>query len=324
MYFLRTFSRGITEGEKNAMLLGNYHYFLAIAEHGSVTKAARALYVSQSSLTKYIHRLEKELETELFDHSKKPLVLSEAGRLFRQYLMDTQALTDSFYGQLSRLRETKKMVLRISTGPFYASMLMPLLLPAMHQAYPELEIQILTGDDPAIYEQLMSGQSDMALFMNPQQYRNIDYLKVADERILLCCNSELPALRRHTEPILGNGLQEKPIDPRIFFDVPFLVPQKGLTLYEITNQIFSDYSIKPVRQITVPSVQSGMNLAVSGVGVSIVQWLITRTKLVPEHSLFFPIGDPPLSCEIGLAFRHDMEHLPQMDEFVKRMQALYQ
>ena len=41
-------------------------YFIAIAEHHNLTRAAEALYVSQPTLTKYLHKLEKELGGKVF------------------------------------------------------------------------------------------------------------------------------------------------------------------------------------------------------------------------------------------------------------------
>ena len=54
------------------MLFRNYEYFIAIADAGSLTKAAERLYVSQSSLSQYLKRLEKRLGGELFDHTASP------------------------------------------------------------------------------------------------------------------------------------------------------------------------------------------------------------------------------------------------------------
>ena len=50
------------------MIFRNYEYFLAIADSGSLTKAAEQLYVSQPSLSQYLKRLATSLGVELFDH----------------------------------------------------------------------------------------------------------------------------------------------------------------------------------------------------------------------------------------------------------------
>ncbi len=57
-------------------------YFLAIVDTGSFSAAADELYISQSSLSKIIIALEKELNVCLFDRSKRKVILTEAGQAF--------------------------------------------------------------------------------------------------------------------------------------------------------------------------------------------------------------------------------------------------
>ena len=61
------------------MMFRNYEFFVAIAEAGSLTRAAEILYVSQPSLSQYLRRLESELGVELFNHRTSPLKLTYTG-----------------------------------------------------------------------------------------------------------------------------------------------------------------------------------------------------------------------------------------------------
>ena len=64
------------------MELLQLQYFLETAKHGSMTKAAESLYVSQPSLSQTIRRLEKELGTRLFERHGRNIVLTSKGRKF--------------------------------------------------------------------------------------------------------------------------------------------------------------------------------------------------------------------------------------------------
>src|SRR5262245_44756541 len=65
------------------MNLQQLTYFLAAAEHGSFSRAARALYLAQPSLSEQVRALEAELGVELFARAGRGVVLTEAGRAFR-------------------------------------------------------------------------------------------------------------------------------------------------------------------------------------------------------------------------------------------------
>lgn len=69
-------------------------YFVAVVDHGGITKAANALYISQPSLSQAIRTLERRLGTTLFDRSGRQLELTEDGRRLdvaaRQILSDVE------------------------------------------------------------------------------------------------------------------------------------------------------------------------------------------------------------------------------------------
>ena len=66
-------------GRGLVMIYRNYDYFLTIVKTGSLTKAAEILYITQPSLSKYLSRLEENLNIQLFDRSRSPLTLTYAG-----------------------------------------------------------------------------------------------------------------------------------------------------------------------------------------------------------------------------------------------------
>ena len=59
--------------------------FLSVAEEGSFCKAAEKIYISQPNLSRNIARLEKELDTQLFDRSGKHIALTEAGGFMKKH-----------------------------------------------------------------------------------------------------------------------------------------------------------------------------------------------------------------------------------------------
>ena len=64
------------------MLYEKLNYVLAIAEERNLTRAAKRLFISQPTLTLYLNRLEAELGVKLFDRSKTPIGLTEAGNYY--------------------------------------------------------------------------------------------------------------------------------------------------------------------------------------------------------------------------------------------------
>src|SRR5207302_11333924 len=67
------------------MEIHQLRYFVAIAEEGSFSSAAECEHVSQPSLSQQIHKLEEELNQQLFDRLPRSVVLTEAGRTLLGY-----------------------------------------------------------------------------------------------------------------------------------------------------------------------------------------------------------------------------------------------
>ena len=88
------------------MEIKQIQYFLAVAEAGSFSTAAEELYISQSSLSKQIIALEKELDIQLFDRSKRKISLTDGGRSFYKHALH---LNKIYKALLSDLEEYKKI-----------------------------------------------------------------------------------------------------------------------------------------------------------------------------------------------------------------------
>ena len=77
------------------MLYEKWNYVLAIAEEQNLTRAAKRLFISQPALTLYLNRLEKELGVKLFDRSRTPILLTEAGKYYVEQMKKISAAEQS-------------------------------------------------------------------------------------------------------------------------------------------------------------------------------------------------------------------------------------
>ena len=94
--------------------INTLRYFLTIVEEGSISRAADKLFLSQPSLSQQIHRMEKELGTELFLREARGVTLTPAGRIFEQYARQTVEMTANMKAEISFLHEEIAGEARIS------------------------------------------------------------------------------------------------------------------------------------------------------------------------------------------------------------------
>lgn len=149
------------------MELRQLKYFKAACELQNFSEAARALYISQSTLSKQIKQLEDELEVLLFDRIGKRIVPTEAGLAFLPYA--NKALQDAEDGKqiLRDLKGIKIGNLHVgvtySMGPVLVSALEPFT-----KVYPNIRLRITFGTSEELLHLLENNGLDILLSFQPE------------------------------------------------------------------------------------------------------------------------------------------------------------
>lgn len=145
------------------MVLRYIHYFLAVAEHGSFTRAAAALYVSQPALSQQIKLLEQDLDVQLFDRSGRTIRLTEAGRVYQQHASLALQQLDAGKRALHNVADLSRGNLRLGVTPTYTPWLIGPLLAAFWQQYPGIKLTINEATQEQIAHQLLADELDAGL-----------------------------------------------------------------------------------------------------------------------------------------------------------------
>ncbi|MGR5166340.1 LysR family transcriptional regulator [Vibrio astriarenae] len=120
-----------------------WHVFLAVAESGSLTKAASVLDTSQPTLSRQLYQLEKQLGRSLFDRSTRGLALTSFG----QTLLEESRKMATSANKLERLIQGQDIELfgtvRLSVNEMIAQYYLPEILPEFLDSYPNLQVQVL-------------------------------------------------------------------------------------------------------------------------------------------------------------------------------------
>lgn len=139
-------------------------YFAAAAEHGNVTEAARALHVSQPSISAAIAQIEGALGVQLFvRRHARGVALTPAGtemlRETRKLLAQAGEFTANVAGVGTGLRGTLAIGCLVYMVPRY----LPGLLAGFARRHPEIDLAIREGGQDALQEWLLDGQIELAM-----------------------------------------------------------------------------------------------------------------------------------------------------------------
>ncbi|MCQ2216663.1 MAG: LysR substrate-binding domain-containing protein [Bacteroidales bacterium] len=148
------------------MTLQQLEYIIALESYGHFLQAAEACNITQPTLSATIAKLEEELDTQIFDRSKHPIVATEAGsKILSQakvILRDTAKMKEMVRSE--RERETGEIHIGIITT--IAPYIVPPFIKIMNESYPNIDLHITEAIPEIMSRHLAKGEIDVAL-MSP-------------------------------------------------------------------------------------------------------------------------------------------------------------
>ncbi|CAN5490519.1 LysR family transcriptional regulator [soil metagenome] len=245
------------------MELRHLRYFVAVAEEGSVTRAAQRLNMEQPPLSQQIHALEKELGVRLFDRVARRVVLNAAGR---QFLEDARHTLDSAAAAVTRVRrydrgEQGHVACGFTTS---ASLhhLAPRLIRAFRDAYP---LATLDVEERETFE-LLTGVDQKRL--------DVAFVRTAGSRF-----PELGSHVLHQEEFVA----ALPLDHRLAtgsspLALSALMQERlvlyrrpdGIGIFDVLMDALRPAGFTPQVAEQVPRILTAINLVAAGQGISLV------------------------------------------------------
>ena len=167
-----------TEGYNAMIETRLLRYFLAIAREQNITKAAETLFVTQSTLSKQMMDLEKQLGKQLFIRGKRKITLTEEGTFLRNRAQEILELLDNSESALHTDAEVLSGDISIGCGETIVMDWITGFLTEFHERYPDVRFHTHSGDADTVLERLDKGLVDMGLLLGPLRQEKYDYLNI--------------------------------------------------------------------------------------------------------------------------------------------------
>ncbi len=230
---------------------------VAIADHGTFSAAARALFTVQSNVSGHIARLEKELGVTLVDRANGGLT-EEGARVVERARRILNEIDDITSDMASSDADVSGQT-RLGVIGTTARWLMPQFLSRLEQDHPNVRAVIFEGATSTLVPGILSGQLNGAIVHLP-----IDDAEVSIEPLFA---EDLFLLAAESHP-LATGTDELPLSA--LDDVPLLLPPTGSPLRRVLDRAASNAGITLSAQAEIDGVRLLASLAFDGFGAAIV------------------------------------------------------
>lgn len=149
------------------MELKHLQYFTEVVKHGSFSKAAKSLYISQPNISNVIKGLEEELEVKLLIRTTRSLELTDIGKLLFQYGQQVSKTLQQFYQELEDTKNSKKGCVKMGIFPMIGTNFFTKMISEFHKKYPEISVQFVEDGASHLKKALIQGELDLAVMPYP-------------------------------------------------------------------------------------------------------------------------------------------------------------
>lgn len=153
-------------------------YFIAVAECGSISKAAEKLFTTQPNLSRQLMKLEEETGQKLLIRGNKKSELTEAGRLLYKRATEITELMDRTQSELRSDGDEVFGTVCIGGGESYAVGLIAKAAKEVSDMFPGIKFDFFSGDTDAVTEKLEKGLIDFGILIEPSNLEKYNSLRL--------------------------------------------------------------------------------------------------------------------------------------------------
>jgi DNA-binding transcriptional LysR family regulator len=279
------------------MDIRHLRYFVAVAEEGSMTRAADRLGIAQPPLGQQIRLLEERLGVQLFDRLPRQIVLNESGRFFLEEARAVLRRAEEARIQVRRFSAGESGLLNVGmTSSASLHPLAPKLLRSFHDAYPLAEVSVRESETYELVVGLQDGTIDAALFhISTDRFPDLASRVLAQVELMVAVPNG-HSLTRVDAPVTLEALQAEPL--------VVYRRRDGPGIFEQVFAAFASLDFAPDIAGEVTRLIAAINLVAAGRGISLVP--ATMRTLHPESVTYLHLAPGAFpSLPLALAYRRD-------------------
>src|SRR5579884_1879409 len=182
------------------MDLARLRVFQAVAEHGSFSRAARSLYLSQPAVTQHIQALEAELGVPLFDRLGRRIALTPAGLVLAQHVPPILGAVRAAEVAAREAGGEASRVLRLGVSETLATYVLPPLLGEFLRRLPEAELRLTVADSAELLGGLLNNTVELSFWLREAAHPQLEQRTLSAEPLVWLLPAGDPMLQAASLP----------------------------------------------------------------------------------------------------------------------------
>jgi DNA-binding transcriptional LysR family regulator len=255
--------------------------FEAVARHGSFTRAAEELYITQPTVSSQIKQLTQAAGLPLFEQIGKRLYLTETGKELLTTCQDIFHRLENFEMKVADLKGTKQGRLSlavITTAKYFA----PRLLGSFCEKYPGIDVSLTVTNHQEIVKRMIENQDDLYILSQPPEDLDISSQPFLDNPLVV--------LAPKTHHLVGR----KNIPIKALNDQPFIMREPGSGTRVAVQNLFAKNKVSVKVRLELGSNEAIKHAIAGGLGISVLSQHCLTTETNNSELAILDIQNFPI------------------------------
>jgi DNA-binding transcriptional LysR family regulator len=272
------------------MDLAQLEVFLAVAREGRFSRAAEKLFRTQSAVSQTVRKLEEEIGEPLFDRSSREGVLTDAGRVLKEYAEKLLNLRADAEEALVELRELQKGKLAMAANEFTVLYLLT-VLGEFRRLHPMIKISVQRALGSRIPDDILNHSIEMGVLSYDPQDDRLHSIVVYQDELAFVVPPRHPLAGEKEVSILQLGAEA------------FVAHIVSSPYRDKVIQTFLRYKTPLHMAIELPTLQAIKRFVAMGNGVALVPRISVENELARRELVHIPVKELDLQRKLRLVYR---------------------
>lgn len=267
-------------------------YFVRIAELGSFTAAARALRVSQPSLSVAMRKLEEDLETTLLVRGRRGVTLTATGEALLRHARHALRALEEARREIHGLESEPRGHFTVGAHESLAAYSLPRFMASFLDRHPGIQLSLWNGNSREVEHAVVERRVDVGLVVNPAEHPDCVVQKLFDDRV---------------ELIVAASLRRRgPKKPSDFLAAQRLIYVPVLQQVQFILGALSKAGLAPRQHLPCSSMELVKSLVLDGVGIGVLPHRVATYGVASGRLVAVSRELPSFDDSIVLVRRWDM------------------
>jgi LysR family hydrogen peroxide-inducible transcriptional activator len=279
--------------------LRDLRYLVALADFRHFGKAASACFVSQPTLSAQLKKLESNLGVQLVERTRRQVRLTPIGEEIAGRARRTLKDVEEIWEAARRAQDPLTGPLQLGLIPTLGPYLLPYVVPAIRDRYPQLELMLYEDQTERLLSRLRAGELDAAIVALPSVSRGLEEIPLFTETFMVALPDNHPLARKKT-------VRVKDLDGETL-----LLLEDGHCLREQALEVCHSVNAMERPGFRATSLETLRHMVAAGAGIT----LLPALAVPPGESLgaeptrsaviIRPFATPAPSRTLGIVYRHE-------------------